>query len=112
MRTSETVGAIFEALSKAQSAVQPVHKNAKAYNYKYAPLDAVMNSARDAISENGLAVFQGVTMTDGGWFCVTRLTHFALLIVRQISPQLFLMSSCFSPFSLRHLRVTHSRFMV
>ena len=75
MRTSETVTAIFDALSKAQSAVQPVQKNTKAYNYKYAPLDAVMNSARDAISENGLAVFQGVTMTDGGWFCVTRLTH-------------------------------------
>lgn len=75
MRTSETVAAIFDALSKAQRAVQPVHKNTKAYNYKYAPLDAVMNSARDALGENGLAVFQSVTPSPDGVFCVTRLAH-------------------------------------
>ena len=75
MRTSETVTAIFSALSKAQRAVDPVYRNTKAYNYKYAPLDVVMKSARDAMGENGLAVFQSVTPSPDGVFCVTRLAH-------------------------------------
>lgn len=75
MRTSQETKNIAAALAKAQAQLAPVLKNSQGYGYKYAALDAVMNSARDALNANGLAITQGVESRDGGWFCQTVLLH-------------------------------------
>jgi hypothetical protein len=75
MKTSEQIKNLSAALSKAQSQLAPVHKSTKAYNYKYAALDAVMNSARDALNDNGLSVAQGIEQRGDLWICVSILMH-------------------------------------
>ena len=75
MKTSQETKNIAAALAKAQAQLAPVLKNSQGYGYKYAALDAVMNSARDALNANGLAITQGVESRDGGWFCQTVLLH-------------------------------------
>lgn len=75
MKTSTETKNIAAALANAQAQLAPVLKNSQGYGYKYAALDAVMNSARDALNANGLAITQGVESRDGGWFCQTVLLH-------------------------------------
>lgn len=75
MNHSESIKNLSAALSKAQTQVSPVLKKSQGYGYKYAALDAVMNSARDALSANGLSVVQGVEQNGDAFICVTMLTH-------------------------------------
>lgn len=75
MNTSAETKNIAAAMSKAQAQLSPVLKKSEGYGYKYAALDAVMNSARDALNANGLAITQGVESRDGGWLCQTVLLH-------------------------------------
>lgn len=75
MQHSAEIKNLSAALSNAQSQLSPVLKSTKAYNYKYAALDAVMNSARDALNANGLSVAQGIEQKGDLWVCVSILTH-------------------------------------
>lgn len=75
MQHSDEIKNIAAALSKAQAQVAPVLKSSQGYGYKYAALDAVMNSARDALAANGLSIVQGVEQNGDLWVCVTMLTH-------------------------------------
>jgi len=63
---SETVGAIFGALSEAQKTIQNPAKNAKNSHFKntYTTLDEGLNVVRDALSAVGLCVFQRTYLTD------------------------------------------------
>lgn len=75
MQHSDEIKNIAAALSKAQAQVAPVLKSSQGYGYKYAALDAIMNSARDALAANGLSTLQGVEQNGDLWVCVTMLTH-------------------------------------
>ena len=64
---SRQIGKIAEALAKAQGALKPLKagktvtvkmKTGGQYNYKYADLADILQSAREALSKNGLAVAQ------------------------------------------------------
>lgn len=75
MKTSTETKNIAAALANAQAQLAPVLKNSQGYGYKYATLDAVMNSARDGINANGLSVAQGIEQRGDLWICVSILMH-------------------------------------
>lgn len=74
---SETVGAVFGALSEAQKTIQNPAKNAKNSHYKntYTTLDEGLNVVRDALSAVGLCVFQRTYLTDTLLMLETVLGH-------------------------------------
>lgn len=74
---SETVGAIFKALSEAQKEIQNPVKNAKNSHFKstYATLDEGLNVIREALSAVGICVFQRTYMTDSLLMLETVLGH-------------------------------------
>ena len=52
---------LFTALIKALNEFGPLIKDSKAYNYKYAQLDQLLDVVRPVLAENGLAVIQQPT---------------------------------------------------
>ena len=67
---------IYGALAKAQAKFKTIKRNCTGYGYKYADIDSIMDSVRDALNENGLFVFQRVNSTDGmSVTCETFLAH-------------------------------------
>lgn len=77
MKKSETIGKISLALSKAQSEMPEVRKNAQNpfLKNKYADLGAVIESSRNVLAKNELAVAQ-FPISDGDKIGVTTiLTH-------------------------------------
>ena len=82
MRTSETTGELAAALAKAQSQLTAAPKDAQSKGptkHKYADLDAVWEACRKPLSDNGLAVAQGVSselvIVEGEvWGWVVRVT--------------------------------------
>ena len=77
MKTSETIGDLAGALSKAQGEIKGAVKDSKNPFFKssYADLSSVWNACREALSKNSLAVIQTCSMTDHGVCVSTRLTH-------------------------------------
>jgi hypothetical protein len=75
---SDTIGALAAALAKAQGAMKPapMDRNNPFFNSKYATLTSLWDSARAALSANGLAVTQ-VTDFDanGNIVLITTLIH-------------------------------------
>jgi len=49
---------LIKALIKAKQSFSKVVKNTKAYNYKYAQLDQVIEAVEGALLENGLIIIQ------------------------------------------------------
>ena len=74
---SESVGAIFTALAKAQAAIQNPTKNATNPHFKskYATLDEGLNVVREALSEVGICVFQRTYIVDNMVILETVLGH-------------------------------------
>ena len=62
MQTSDSIGNLAGALSKAQGEMTGVGKAKAGYGYKYADLASVIDSARGPLSKNGLAVSQTHTL--------------------------------------------------
>jgi hypothetical protein len=69
MNKSDSIAALSEALAKAQGEFSPLAKNRSvkiqmksggSFNFKYADLEATINSTRPALSKNGLAVIQPI----------------------------------------------------
>jgi hypothetical protein len=72
---SESIKALASALSKAQGAMKPALKDAKANYGKYADLAANVEAAREHLAANGLAVVQEATTVERGVAVATTLLH-------------------------------------
>lgn len=92
--SSPTIGKLAEALAKAQGEMKPPKATRTAtvvmtaggqYSYKYADLSDVLQSARDALSSNGLAVLQTYETGDP-LLLVTTLCHSSGEWMRSILP--------------------------
>lgn len=72
---SSSIGALAEALSKAQGELGAVGKGKQGYGYSYADLASVLEVSRAPLSNHGLAVTQGIETVKGEspWVKVTTL---------------------------------------
>lgn len=70
---SPEIGALVDALSKAQAKMEGAVKDSKNpfFNSKYADLSSVWEAAKGPLTENGLAVIQGVEINEQGTPCLT-----------------------------------------
>lgn len=77
MEKSETIGKIAEALARAQGEIKPAAFDATNPHFKskYATLGAIVESCKDALSKNGIAVMQGTNSVDGRVIVETMLAH-------------------------------------
>ena len=77
MEKSETIGKLAEALAKAQGEIKPAAFDATNPHFKskYATLGAIVESCKDALSKNGIAVIQGTNSVDGRVIVETMLVH-------------------------------------
>ena len=77
MKTSEAVGEIFGALSKAQGefTVAKKTKTNPFFGSKYADLSTVIESTRPSLVKHGLTVFQFATSDEAGVFITTVIGH-------------------------------------
>ncbi len=77
MQTSEQINELATALAKAQGSMGGAVKDSANpfFKSKYADLESVWNACRKALSENGLAVIQTESATEGGVLVSTMLTH-------------------------------------
>jgi hypothetical protein len=77
MEKSETIGKLAEALAKAQGEIKPAAFDATNPHFKskYATLGAIVESCKDALSKNGIAVIQGTNSADGRVIVETMLMH-------------------------------------
>lgn len=83
MKSSETIGALAEALAKAQGAFPAIAKDKTAkiasakgnYTYDYADLASVLDAVRPTLAANGLAVVQSASTEGPDVAVVTRLVH-------------------------------------
>ena len=81
---SQTVGKLTEALAKAQIAFLPVKRTEKVdfstaggarKKYNYAPLEAVIEATKKALSDNGLAVMQTLKSAEESTLLEPLLSH-------------------------------------
>lgn len=73
---SNSIEALVEALSKAQSSIENVSKDKQAYGYKYADLASCLAAVKKPLADNGLSVSQIVSQDkDGKQVLVTLLMH-------------------------------------
>lgn len=83
METSTEIGKLTEALAKAQASFLPIKKTEKVdyqttagrKKYNYAPLDAVIDATKKALTDNGLAITQLTKLIDGNLILETILSH-------------------------------------
>lgn len=77
MKFSESIGNISEALAKAQGEMKPAVFDATNPHYrsKYATLASIMESCREALSKNNLAVVQGTSVIEDRVVVTTMLVH-------------------------------------
>lgn len=88
MRTSETLGKIAPALTKALAALENPPKTKKvtvkgktksgqpySYDYSYAALPEIMDAIRPILGKHGLAVMQSTETQDGFPSIVTKVLH-------------------------------------
>ena len=65
MTHSDSLGNLAGALAKAQGAMSTADKANAGYGYKYADLADVLDSIRKPLSENGIAISQGISLQKG-----------------------------------------------
>lgn len=77
MQKSEAIGELVTALAKAQKAYKPLIKDSTNpyYNSKYADLAAVIESTKDGLADNNLAVVQLPSFENGKVVITTILAH-------------------------------------
>lgn len=84
MRMSDSINELATALAKAQGQFTNPERNREvevrpresaAYKFRYATFDAILDVVRKPLSENGLALVQGVATTDAGLVLTTKLLH-------------------------------------
>lgn len=79
MAQSEQIGELAKALAAAHAAIKPPSKGKTAklgtYSYKYADLADVIESYREPLSKNGLAISQTMGLDDGTMVLATLLLH-------------------------------------
>ncbi|HNX77665.1 MAG TPA: ERF family protein [Candidatus Rifleibacterium sp.] len=77
MQTSETIGKISEALSKAQGSFKNASFDSINPHYKsrYASLASIVSTAREAMSSNNLAVTQAASIADDRLSVTTLISH-------------------------------------
>lgn len=84
MKTSEQTPQIAKALSAAQGEMKNPEKNRRAtipmksggkYEYNYADLPCTIDTARAALSKNGLGHTAAITLVEGHCILSVRLTH-------------------------------------
>jgi hypothetical protein len=77
MRTSDSIGALSAALSKAQGEITGALKDSSNpyFKSKYADLASCWDACRAPLSKNGLAVIQGASTDEHGVSITTRLAH-------------------------------------
>jgi hypothetical protein len=88
---------LFEALAKAQATFKPivrsktvhVRSDKGSYDFQYAPLESVIDSTREALSANGLTLFQPLGHEGSELILSTILAHSsgAHLVTRMTLPQ-------------------------
>jgi hypothetical protein len=91
---SQDLAKLAEALSKAQKNFAPIPKDREVtvqtdkgkYKFKYATLDAIRTSTMPALSEQGLAVVQGMVTQGNGYAIETRLLHSSGEWVSNVTP--------------------------
>jgi len=66
MEHSEKIGELAKALAMAQGGFKPVKRDATNpfYHSKYAPLSSIIDATREALTKNGLAFLQTVSVND------------------------------------------------
>jgi ERF superfamily len=77
LRSSDTIGKLTGALTKAQANFGPVVKNRtnKNWGYTYADIDSIIISVRKALTDQGLALTQYTREEGDNTFLVTELLH-------------------------------------
>jgi len=77
MEKSESIAELAQALAKAQGAMEPAKKSAENPYFKshYADLAAVWDVCRGPLSDNGLSVAQGISVSSGNVVVETMLLH-------------------------------------
>jgi hypothetical protein len=77
MERSESIGQLAQALAKAQKSYKPLKKESTNpyFNSKYADLAAVLESTKDALADNNLAVIQLSSYVDNKAVVRTILAH-------------------------------------
>lgn len=77
MEQSETIGKISEALSKAQGSIKHATFDSTNPHFKskYASLSAVMDSCKQPLSDNGIAIIQGASVVEKRLLISTMLAH-------------------------------------
>ena len=83
MDKSNDINELAAALSKAQSKFLPIFKSLKVSyatsagkkEYNYAPLSAVIDATKQALSDNGLAIIQPTEIKDNKLYINTVLCH-------------------------------------
>lgn len=64
---------LYKAFVAAQKEISNPKKDTKAYNYKYAQLDQIINQVRPILAKHGLAVMQENTNDESGRYGVTTI---------------------------------------
>ena len=77
MNTSEQINELATALAKAQGEITGALKDSANpfFKSKYADLASCWDACRSPLSKNGLSVVQGLDVSDGHLYLVTRLLH-------------------------------------
>ena len=93
----ENKGPLYAALAAAQKAFRPIVRSKTVrvqsskgnYTFDYAPLESVIDATRDALSDNGLALFQPLGHEGGELVLTTILAHASGLSIstRMVLPQ-------------------------
>ena len=77
MQSSEQINELASALAKAQSEIVGAVKDSTNPHFrsKYADLSSVWDGIRGPFTKHGLSIVQGLSSTDGGVCCETRILH-------------------------------------
>jgi hypothetical protein len=76
MRTSETTGALSDAIAKAQAEIKnpPKNKINPHFKSRYADLPAILETILPIYAKFGIALMQGTTVSDTGIILTTRIS--------------------------------------
>lgn len=76
MRTSETTGALSDAIAKAQAELKnpPKNKINSHFKSKYADLQAILETILPVYAKFGIAIFQGTRVSETGIILITRVS--------------------------------------
>lgn len=86
--SSQSIGKLIEALSKAQGVMEEAKKDSKNPYFKsaYADLGSMWNACRKPLAENGLAIVQTVEQMEGKPCLVTLLGHTSGEWIKSVLP--------------------------